>query len=300
MQHMHDLGTVELARLAELRQGRATSRGAHGGLRLAPVLPEPCEPVPADSSLTCPICKGVGYIRRSVAVGHPYFGKALPCSCQQARKNASRRKRLWELSQLEQFSAFADATFSSFREDVAGVQQAYEAALQFAQTPSGWLVFVGGNGCGKTHLAVAIARSCLQEGATVLFAVVADLLAWLRATFAPDAETPYDELFERMRGAEVLILDDLGAEQSTPWAQAQLFQLLNHRYNRRLPTVITTNLVGFVGLDPRLRSRLSDRRLVKVVQMHEAEDFRLLTDEQDERLAQHERFPLSVSDERGK
>jgi DNA replication protein DnaC len=61
-----------------------------------------------------------------------------------------------------------------------------------------------------------------------------------------------------------LILDDLGAHASTPWAQEKLFQLLNHRYNAQLPTVITTNQ-RLEELDPRLRSRLQDVGLVNHV-----------------------------------
>ena len=107
-----------------------------------------------------------------------------------------------------------------------------------------------------------------------LFAVVPDLLDYLRATFAPDAEEHYDDAFMKMRETELLVLDDLGAEQSTPWANEKLFQLLNYRYNGRLATVITTNKIGFTGIENRIRSRLSDTRLVRVVTLGEAQDFR--------------------------
>jgi len=131
-----------------------------------------------------------------------------------------------------------------------------------------------GNGCGKTHLAVAIAKRCLEDGLTVLFAVVPDLLDHLRAAFAPTVEETFDEEFARMREVDVLILDDLGSEQSTGWATEKLFQLLNYRYNARLATVFTTNKINLEGIDPRLRSRLSDRRLVRTVNLVDAQDFR--------------------------
>jgi len=108
----------------------------------------------------------------------------------------------------------------------------------------------------------------------VLFAVAPDLLDYLRATFAPKAEEPYDERFRKMREAELLVLDDLGAEQSTPWANEKLFQLFNFRYNACLPTVITTNKRGLESIEPRIRSRLSDRRLVQTVTMTDTADFR--------------------------
>jgi hypothetical protein len=52
---------------------------------------------------------------------------------------------------------------------------------------------------------------------------------------------PYDELFDKVREAGVLVLDDLGAENATAWATEKLFQIINYRYNYRMPTVITTN-----------------------------------------------------------
>ncbi|MEO6890922.1 MAG: ATP-binding protein [Ktedonobacteraceae bacterium] len=152
----------------------------------------------------------------------------------------------------------------------------HDAATQFAKTPQGWLVLAGGNGCGKTHLAVAIAKQCLDQGATVLFAIVPDLLDVLRSTFSPPphAGNAFDEEFRTMREVEVLILDDLGAEQGTPWAMEKLFQLLNYRYNARLATVFTTNKVGLEGIAPRLRSRMSDRRLTRIVTLADAQDVR--------------------------
>ena len=102
-------------------------------------------------------------------------------------------------------------------------------------------MLVGGYGCGKTHLAAAIANFRIALGQPALFVVVADLLDYLRATYAPSSTVTFDERLEAIREAPLLILDDLGAHNSTPWAQEKLFQILNHRYNGRLPTVITSN-----------------------------------------------------------
>ena len=101
---------------------------------------------------------------------------------------------------------------------------------------------------------------------------VPDLLDHLRATFSPDAPVEYDELFERIRTTPLLILDDLGTESSTPWAQEKLYQLLNHRYLHRLSTVITTNS-DLERIDPRIRSRLVDKTLTYSVHMS-VPDFR--------------------------
>ena len=84
----------------------------------------------------------------------------------------------------------------------------------------------------------------------------------------------YDELFERVKSTEVLILDDLGAQTTTPWAEEKLYQLLVHRHNARLPTVITMDMA--TQLRPPIASRLTDIRFVSVWEM-EAPDYRSST-----------------------
>jgi len=68
-------------------------------------------------------------------------------------------------------------------------------------------------------------------------------------------------------------LDDLGSHSSTPWAEEKLYQLINHRYNARLATVITTSLPN-EQIEPRLRSRMTDGRL-SMTWLIEAPDYRL-------------------------
>ena len=137
------------------------------------------------------------------------------------------------------------------------------AARGFAHEPSGWLVLSGPSGCGKTHLAAAIGNRCIQEGHAALFMVVPDLLDHLRAAYRPDSEIGYDELFEMVRSAPLLILDDLGVHSSTAWADEKLYQLINHRYQARMATVFTTAR-DVSELDGRLQTRLGDVALSKV------------------------------------
>ncbi|HEX5571359.1 MAG TPA: hypothetical protein VFX31_08235, partial [Ktedonobacterales bacterium] len=66
---------------------------------------------------------------------------------------------------------------------------------------------------------------------------------------------------------------DLGAENATAWATEKLFQIINYRYNYRMPTVITTNHRLLSHMDERIRSRLSDRSFVRQVAI-ESTDYR--------------------------
>ncbi len=154
----------------------------------------------------------------------------------------------------------------------ATVRSAHERCRVFAENPEKWILLTGTYGCGKTHLAAAIANHCLAQGQPVLFLNTPDLLDYLRATFAPSSETTYNERFDEIRTAPLLILDDLGTESPTAWAVEKLYQILNYRYNAHLPTVITTNK-ELKDIDQRIASRLSDAEIVSTLTIL-APDFR--------------------------
>ena len=137
-------------------------------------------------------------------------------------------------------------------------------SLAFSANPEGWLVLVGDSGCGKTQLAVSIANDRMAKGDAVFFRFVPDLLDHLRYTFSPDSRVTYAELFDRIKQASLLMLDDLGSESSTTWANEKLYQIIVHRHNAQLPTVITTRAIPSAAKDP-VASRLNDARLVQIM-----------------------------------
>lgn len=141
---------------------------------------------------------------------------------------------------------------------------AYTASFSFAEKPDGWLVLVGGTGCGKTHLAMAIANRQRERHGEVYFASAPDLLDHLRETFNPDSRATYYEKFDLIRNAPVLILDDYGKQQSSAWANEKMYQIIVHRHAARLPTVITMPELPD-DLDNPITSRLHDIRLVNPV-----------------------------------
>jgi len=150
------------------------------------------------------------------------------------------------------------------REDLTSLADAFKAAQVFAEHPKGWLSIHGTYGCGKTHLAAAIGNYQASRGQPPLFVVVPDLLDHLRAAFAPNSGLSLDKRFNEIRNAQLLILDDLGTQSATPWAREKLYQLFNYRYNAELPTVVTSSAHP-EELDQRLRSRLSDTRLCRMI-----------------------------------
>ncbi len=170
-----------------------------------------------------------------------------------------------------EFELQKNMTFINYkrRTDLSLEQQdnmdaAYRLAFDFAKNPEGWLVFMGETGCGKTHLASAIVNYRYEMNKPALFVVVPDFLDHLRSAFNPDSKVSYDRLFESVKTAPLLVLDDFGEQTTNPWVKEKLYQLINYRYNSRFPTVITTRLsLDEIKeeVDSSISSRLVDRNI---------------------------------------
>lgn len=238
----------------------------------------------------CPICKGVGYVRVSVPLSDPLFGKSIPCDCKKEEIRRKRQARALAWSNLTP-EVLASCTFDSFNlSDIVPLpcnQKACQetdawatckhhgqptprcrwaelemgrilvTCQEYAKAPKGWLVMAGARGCGKTHLALAIFSQVLGTGHTCFFATVPDLLTVLREGIH---EEEYLERLEEIRSVDLLVLDDYGAENGTTWANEQLFLLVNYRVVRKMPTVVTTNDDPFRPkmMSSRVASRLTE------------------------------------------
>ena len=230
---------------------------------------------PQNRDAPCPICDGKGVIMWDVPLDDPRYGKLQRCPNHPVDTDTGLHERLRRLGNLE---AYKDKTFDNFKTNspdgkLTNLLIALSQAENFVREPQGWIVYEGPYGCGKTHLAVAIANARLEQfGDRVLFITAPDLLDFLRTTFSSDAEVSYREAFEQICNVPLLVLDDLGVENPSGWAKEKLFQLLNYRHAKVLPTVITTNTT-LDELDPRISSRMMEGAVVKHIQI-EAPDYR--------------------------
>jgi len=230
----------------------------------------------------CPHCHGAGYLRRDLPLGHPDFGKLEICTCRQADVMRAVRERLFSLSHLDELKELTFETFQPRGRIGLGdwqanmLEDAYNTARQYAASLHGWLLLQGGYGCGKTHLAAAIANFAVGMGVPTLFLTVPDLLDLLRFSFNSE-DTTFEDRFNEIRNAPLLVLDDFGTQNATAWAQEKLFQIVNYRYINRLPLVVTTN-VPLDELEERIRSRLKDPELVSVLRIN-VPDYRRPTDD---------------------
>ncbi len=218
----------------------------------------------------CPVCRGAGFVHPVLPSGAPDFSRVVPCRCRTVELLKEKQGLLERYSNLGYLSHYTFETLRSGGRVGASehYRRACEAARRFADRPEGWLVLVGPVGSGKTHIACAIANSRLSIGESAFYVGAADLLDHLRGAFSPGSEVSYDELSERVKNTALLVLDDVRAEGATPWARLKLEQILNHRYNMKLPTVLTTD-TAVDELDPRLNERFLDTEFCAVITLRE-------------------------------
>lgn len=141
------------------------------------------------------------------------------------------------------------------------------------------LMMFGGTGAGKTHLAVAAMQELLEKGYPCVFAVVPELLDRIKASWNRGSDEREDQIIQAMNSADMVILDDLGAEQLTDWTITKLYTIINGLYARNTAVIVTTNC-SLDELKRRLTVDGNGRVFSRIVEMTDgalftADDYRL-------------------------
>lgn len=229
--------------------------------RSSPIGPEP--PKPATGPVACPRCHDAGWVRSDVPLGDPLFGVPVRCVCQKAADEA---RRFAQLRALSDFAGedVAGYTFAGYDSRFNGeARAAFERWAANPEESPRWLMVWGAMGTGKSHLLRAAWNVLVAGGRSPVYAVAPTLLRYVREGIATGQ---YGARFEAVRTAPVLLLDDLGAEKRTDWTDEAWFELLNWRYQERLPTAVASNCAPD-DLEGRIASRLQDARLSAVYAM---------------------------------
>ena len=160
----------------------------------------------------------------------------------QAREREEQQTALIRKLALEMPAKLRGCSFDNFQVQ-SHTRQMFDAARRLVDRNGAGLglMLLGDVGVGKTHLAAAIANAEIAAGRSVLCGTVPDLLSRIKASYGSDTETEYQVLrpfFE----CSLLVLDDLGKENVSPWVEEKIYTILNHRYNHDRRVVITMNV----------------------------------------------------------
>jgi DNA replication protein DnaC len=227
----------------------------------------------------CSICDGVGLVRTVDAAGN---WVSHPCECQEMEREERR------IAAAHIPERYRDCSLDAF-EIYHGVDRTLGEALQTARrfvdaypvdTAHKGLLFTGSIGVGKTHLAVGVLQRLVRErGVRGLFCDYRELLKNIQNSYNPQVHSTELELLKPVFSAEVLVLDDLGAQKPNEWVWDTVALILNTRYNDKLSTIITTNYPDLsagngartdaerAAREATLGDRIGDRMLSRLAEM---------------------------------
>jgi len=191
--------------------------------------------------MPCPLCDDTGW--KPIEERDPASGqivrRVVRCACWREQVG---RTRLADANIPKRYLHCTLGNFVAYNESLEkAVEQARRVADAFPVVSKG-LLFEGQPGVGKTHLAVAVLKQAIQTaGARGLFYDTRELLRLIRSTYDPSIHTTELEVLRPVMGADLLVLDDLGAEKTSEWVDETMNLIVNTRYNERRLTIFTSN-----------------------------------------------------------
>src|ERR1700692_3027479 len=190
---------------------------------------------------SCPTCGGVVLVRVISSEG---LWVSRPCECQEMQRE---QRRLVAAHIPERYRHYDLDGYEILRGADASLGRAHMTARSFVEaypvdTAGRGLLFTGSIGVGKTHLAVGVLQRLVRErGVKGLFCDYRELLKSIQNCYNPQVNMTELELLKPVFAAEVLVLDDLGAQKPNEWVWDTVALILNTRYNDNRRTIITTN-----------------------------------------------------------
>ena len=213
--------------------------------------------------MACAICDDTGW--KTIEVDG--VSRVARCDCM--RESAAARL-LAEARIPRRYQHCTLANYTAYNEKLTkALQHATRLAEGFPVVDRG-LLLLGPPGVGKTHLAVAILRQVITtRGARGIFYDTRDLLRVIRSTYDPVNRMAEMDVLKPIMDADMLVLDDLGAEKTSEWVEETLNLIVNARYSAQRTTIFTSNFEekGNDTTDPdsllfrigyRMRSRLHE------------------------------------------
>ena len=210
----------------------------------------------------CPVCDDTGW----KPLHEEGVRRVVRCDCWRAHVG---QHRLGDANIPRRYEHCTLTNFSAYNESLEqAVAKARRIAEGFPIVDRG-LLLEGPPGVGKTHLAVAVLAQVVQtSGARGLFYDTRDLLRVIRSTYDPSIRTTELDVLRPVMTADLLVLDDLGAEKTSEWVEETMNLIVNTRYNEKRLTIFTSNYLDIPDdtepnsllfrIGHRMRSRLHE------------------------------------------
>lgn len=192
------------------------------------------------------------------------------CKCEDiklANQAKERRRQLRKAKMMQVFDYYSlindnlqTATIENYDPTNEALQQAKQQVINYIAEYDGKknLLLTGSYGTGKSHISVAVTKKLMEQGKECLFLSFPKLLTKIKETFSGNGITE-DELLQMIKRVDLLVLDDIGAEHHTEWANTKLFEVLDDRSGKS--TIYTTNLGS-----KELRAQINERNFSRVME----------------------------------
>ncbi len=217
-----------------------------------------------DIHYTCGVCQDTGY----------HGGHYCDCLKKLIAKLAINRMNEHAQLELSSFDQFSLEYYRNKKDEqgcdcYATMQSIFLACQRYAEdftshSPS--LLFYGKTGLGKTHLSLSIANEVLRKGYDVIYDSIINLLQQVEKEHFGRDKSEMNTL-DLLLNVDLLILDDLGTEFDTPFYVSTVYNIINTRINRGLPTIINTNL-DLLSIRRRYEERIVSRLFAVYECMH--------------------------------
>jgi len=187
----------------------------------------------------CPfdICDGSGFVLLEDS------NSARDCRCRAQRVSRARARTLsGVIPRRYRGVSFDRPPVTQIAAPVVAAVRRYVRLIDEQLDAGRGLWFFGSVGTGKTTLAMLVSLHALEAGRSVAIYSLPRLLAEIRTTFEDERSGSYVDLLDRLTEVELLHIDDVGAEKTTPWVLEQLYAIVNARYEDERSILVTTNL----------------------------------------------------------
>ncbi|HPB29829.1 MAG TPA: ATP-binding protein [Candidatus Sumerlaeota bacterium] len=203
-----------------------------------------------------------------------------PCECQrevyfQRRLSRAGIPPKYRNKSIDTFTA-QDRVRKTLRNDALAYVNAFSPRPTDGSLMKG-LMFMGGVGCGKTHLAIGILHDIIRKGYTGYYCNVVDLFMKMRDTYRGDVNYDEMDIIDRAVAPDLLVLDDIGAENTSDWSLDRLYNIINRRYENNRPIIVTTNYLNQEELAEQVGRRIVSRlcEMCQICDRFPKEDFRM-------------------------